>query len=273
MAKCWLELGHLYFLLLKSCLYDIIHISMPFSQIIPPSPSPTECKVKKLKKKKNTHTHSKNDHIFLCSIPPCIIKPCILERIWFPSWRRANKFFNVWKKYKVMPTRNRPYILLEAMISSLGQIPDLTACKTTTSTNISTLIHFAVKLFWLDIGVLMCLCAQPSPTLCNPMDFCPPGSSVHGIIQARILEWVAISSCRRSSWPRDPTHLSCIGRQILYYWATWEAHRNASVQFSLVTQSCPTVCDPMNCSTPGLPVHHQLPEFTQTHVHSTKNWF
>ena len=39
------------------------------------------------------------------------------------------------------------------------------------------------------------------------------------------------------------------------------------VQFSSVAQSCPTLCDPMDCSTPGLPVHHQLPEFTQTHVH------
>ena len=39
------------------------------------------------------------------------------------------------------------------------------------------------------------------------------------------------------------------------------------IQFSSVTQSCPTLCDPMNRSTPGLPVHHQLPEFTQTHVH------
>ena len=38
-------------------------------------------------------------------------------------------------------------------------------------------------------------------------------------------------------------------------------------QFSSVTQSCPILCDPMDCSTPGLPVHHQLPEFTQTHVH------
>ena len=41
----------------------------------------------------------------------------------------------------------------------------------------------------------------------------------------------------------------------------------SSVQFSSVSQSCPTLCDPMNCSTPGLPVHHQLPEFTQTHVY------
>ena len=40
-----------------------------------------------------------------------------------------------------------------------------------------------------------------------------------------------------------------------------------SVQFSSVAQSCPTLCDPMNRSTPGLPVHHQLPEFTQTHIH------
>ena len=40
-----------------------------------------------------------------------------------------------------------------------------------------------------------------------------------------------------------------------------------SVQFSSVTQSCPTLCDPMDCSTPGVPIHHQLPEFTQTHVH------
>ena len=38
-------------------------------------------------------------------------------------------------------------------------------------------------------------------------------------------------------------------------------------QFSSVVQSCPTLCDPVNHSTPGLPVHHQLPEFTQTHVH------
>ena len=41
----------------------------------------------------------------------------------------------------------------------------------------------------------------------------------------------------------------------------------AFFNFSSVSQSCPTLCDPMNCSTPGLPVHHQLPELTQTHVH------
>ena len=44
-----------------------------------------------------------------------------------------------------------------------------------------------------------------------------------------------------------------------------------SVQFSSVAQSCSTLCDPMNCSTPGLPVHHQLPDFTQTHVHQVND--
>ena len=44
-------------------------------------------------------------------------------------------------------------------------------------------------------------------------------------------------------------------------------YAQCSVQFSSVTQSCPTLSNPMNCSTPGLPVHHLLPELTQTHVH------
>ena len=49
--------------------------------------------------------------------------------------------------------------------------------------------------------------------------------------------------------------------------ACTHAHHLKEVQFSSVTQSCPTLCDPMNRSTPGLPIHHQLLEFTQTHVH------
>ena len=47
----------------------------------------------------------------------------------------------------------------------------------------------------------------------------------------------------------------------------------SSVQFSSVTQSCPTFCNPMNRSTPGLPVHHKLQEFTQTHVHRVSRWW
>ena len=58
------------------------------------------------------------------------------------------------------------------------------------------------------------------PTFCNPMDCMLPGSSVHGILQARILEWVAMPSSRGSSPPRDWTcvsYISCIGRQVLYH--------------------------------------------------------
>ena len=50
-----------------------------------------------------------------------------------------------------------------------------------------------------------------------------------------------------------------------------KVHLVSSVQFSSVAQSCPTLCNPMNHSTPGLPVHHHLPEFTQTHVHRVRD--
>ena len=69
----------------------------------------------------------------------------------------------------------------------------------------------------------LCSVAKSCPTLWDPMDFSPPGSSVHGILQARILEWVAIFSSRGSSWPRDWAPVSCTSRPVLYHWATWEA--------------------------------------------------
>ena len=74
----------------------------------------------------------------------------------------------------------------------------------------------------------VCMCAkllQLCPILCDPIDYSPPGFSVHGTLQARILGWVAMSSSRGSSQPRDRTCDSCIscisGR--LYHWAIWEA--------------------------------------------------
>ena len=62
--------------------------------------------------------------------------------------------------------------------------------------------------------------AQSCPTLCDPMDCSPPGSSVHGIFQARILEWVAISFSRGSSRPRDWTRVSCIVGRCFTIWAS-----------------------------------------------------
>ena len=59
---------------------------------------------------------------------------------------------------------------------------------------------------------MLCLVAQLYLTLCDPMDCSPPASSVHGILQARILEWVAMPSSRESSQPRDCTQVSCGSR-------------------------------------------------------------
>ena len=78
---------------------------------------------------------------------------------------------------------------------------------------------------------IMRTCAQllSHVQLCDSMDCSQPGSSVHGILQPRILEWVAMPSSRGSSWSRDLTHVSCVscvGKQILYQWATWEAQHH-----------------------------------------------
>ena len=138
------------------------------------------------------------------------------------------------------------------------------------------------------------------------MDCSLPGSSVCGFLQARILQWVAIPSPRdlpnpgiepRSpalqvdSLPAEPQGkpirltdvISLVSKGLSRVFSnttvqkhqffgtqlsSWSnSHICTSVQFSSVTQSCPTLCDPMDCSTPGFPVHHQLSAFTQTHVH------
>ena len=65
---------------------------------------------------------------------------------------------------------------------------------------------------------------QSCPTLCDPMDCSLPGSSVHGIFQARILEWVAISFSRRTSQPRDLTQVSRIVGKRFTVWGTGEVH-------------------------------------------------
>ena len=93
----------------------------------------------------------------------------------------------------------------------------------------------------------------------------PPGSNweFHGILQVSSLPF-----SRGFSQLRDQTRASCIAGRFFTIWATREAFKSIySVQFSSVAQSCLTFCDPVNCSMPGLPVHHQLPEFTQTHIH------
>ena len=140
-----------------------------------------------------------------------------------------------------------------------------------------------LKVPWTCVHIQLCL------TPCDPTDCSLP---VHGIFQARILEWVAISSSRGSFQSRDQTHISCvscIGRQILYHLSHLGNPESALLypvstknlwlirltiggillaqNFSFVTacvraksrQSCLTLCYPMDCSPPGSSVHGDSP--------------
>ena len=108
--------------------------------------------------------------------------------------------------------------------------------------------------------------------------------SVHGILQARILEWVVyllqgIFSTQNSNsgllqadrfftiWATREYLNTKNHNEIIIIIAIKNQYHTIIIQFSSVAQSCPTLCEPMNRSTPGFPVHHHLPEFTQTQVH------
>ena len=88
---------------------------------------------------------------------------------------------------------------------------------------------------------------------CDPMDCNHPGSSVHGISQARVLEWVAISFSRGSSWPRDKTHIFYLGRWILYHGATREAHNHGTSLAKLAVLVLRSPLQHMLCLFPALP--------------------
>ena len=100
-----------------------------------------------------------------------------------------------------------------------------------------------------------CSVARMCLTLCDPMNCSLPGSSVHGIFQARVVEWVRLLA-KTFFWQPGGLIEQLVAGQI-----------SISSVLSSVTMSCPTLCDPMDCSTPGFPVHHQLSELAQTHVH------
>ena len=92
----------------------------------------------------------------------------------------------------------------------------------------------------------------------NPLTSVGDTRAIHCSVLAWIIPWI-----------EEPGGLQSMGSQRIGHSLVTKPppHEVISVQFSSVAQSCPTLCDPMNRSTPGLPVHHQLPEFTQTHVH------
>ena len=172
--------------------------------------------------------------------------------------------------------------------------------------------------------MLLCLVSQLCPTLCNPMDLSPPGSSVQGDSQGKNTGLGCHAFSRGLSQPREKPRspalqadyllsqplrkpittlgkaqsseffsqpraikqeifshkYSCLVLQLTFLMCSREnarvnqmltrltccRGRGFSVLFSLVAQSCLTLCNPMGCNTPGFAVHHQPPEPTQTHV-------
>ena len=104
---------------------------------------------------------------------------------------------------------------------------------------------------WLPEAI--CVAATHFLKPCLPCVFLFP----HCCLQT----WKASESCKHFFLNLRPMDW------MLTIFPSYLTYMQSSVQFSSVTQSCLTLCDPMNRSTPGLPVHHQLPEFTQTHIH------
>ena len=104
---------------------------------------------------------------------------------------------------------------------------------------------------FLCIKVHFSSVAQSCLILCDPMDCSQSDSSVHGILQVRIMEWVVISFSRGSSQPRDQTRVSCIANRLF----TAEPPKTPQVfAAAKLLQSHPTLCNPINSSPPGSPV-------------------
>ena len=104
---------------------------------------------------------------------------------------------------------------------------------------------------WGELRKYACICSvsESCPALCDPMDCNQPGPSVHGLLQARILEWIVISSSRISSRPRDRTpHFLR-----LLHWQAGSLPLAPPGKVKVkVTQSCPILCHPMDCTVRGI---------------------
>ena len=124
--------------------------------------------------------------------------------------------------------------------------------------NLSAWVTWVTLLIWSpewlpELKVKLLLCQAMTYLVHN---YCSPASLHWGNLYhtvSTVEPWASFRKTHKPQVLRDPQSISE---------PSWP-----SDQIRSVAQSCPTLCDPMNCSTPGLPVHHQLPEFIQTHVH------
>ena len=132
----------------------------------------------------------------------------------FPATRLLPTVGRYYSCLRLPPHRLDPMVLMNSLKSS-GVENFITALNTVR--HLSFIVLRVCVCVCVCVCVRTCTCPQSRPVLCDFVDCCPPGSSVHGISQARILEWVAISFFRGDSQPRDPTHVSCIGRHVLFH--------------------------------------------------------
>ena len=126
-------------------------------------------------------------------------------------------------------------------------------------------LHGIRRFHWILLS-----CIFESQPICNHLHLkvhtfrhgLPPGSVVENLPAMQAM-WVWCLSMKDSLEKEMATHSSILAWRIPWIWGAWWTR----VQSSSVIQSCPTLCDPMDYSMPGFPVHHQLLGFTQTHVH------
>ena len=130
------------------------------------------------------------------SVRPQRRQPTRLPRPWdYWKLKQRTKYISVWKIWKML-------------FYAINQ-PQMAICEC------------AMPPLFLCV---LCLVTQSCLTLCDPMDCSSPGSSVHGILQARILEWVAYPFSRRSSQPKNQTGVSCTAGGFFISWATRNPH-------------------------------------------------
>ena len=128
-------------------------------------------------------------------------------------------------KLLVIPSNNQEsFILVEGSVQKRTETNTINYAQLIFDWS-GKIVHYekraflAIVLEQLDVSMLV---AQSCPTLCDPMDWGLPGSSFHGVFQARILEWIAIPLSRGLSWPRDRTWVSRIAGRLFTVWATRE---------------------------------------------------
>ena len=145
-------------------------------------------------------------------------------------WLECKMLQSLWKMVQRFPLMLKWELLDDSVILLLGIYPQNTDSRDQYGSLHCSIIHSSKKRETTCLSVEGCVCVctrakllQSCPTLCDPMDCGLPGSSVHGILQARTLEWLAISFSRGSSRPRDRTQVSCIAGRFFTLWATREA--------------------------------------------------